>query len=274
MREIMINILRLAQLIVIDGFRRHALIGLLVLAIACEVSGLFFYKFIPRDIGRAVNDFLFSIGWLMGFVFLFFHAVQVMAWDEERRTIHTLLARPVSRSQYVLAVFFGLAVLLLLLNLLLACLGWGGEILVKSSVDEYYFPNLSLPHYCLSWAGLYTMELIILAVILLFSGLVRGGLAVLILSLSYYLICNGLPVVRDYAVAGESPGANENIAVLLKGMTAVFPDLSRFDFKSLVASPGDIPLTNYLLANFSLMAVYVVIVLVCACLVYQRRDLK
>ena len=51
------NIAGLARLIILDGLRRHALLGLLLLAIFAEGAGLLFYEFIPRDIGRASNDF-------------------------------------------------------------------------------------------------------------------------------------------------------------------------------------------------------------------------
>ena len=49
----------LTRLIILDGLRRHALIGLILFALAGTTSGLFFFDFIPRDIGRAANDFLF-----------------------------------------------------------------------------------------------------------------------------------------------------------------------------------------------------------------------
>ena len=74
----------LARLIILDGLRRHALIGLILFALAAITGGLLFFDFIPRDIGRATNDFLFAIIWLTGFIFLLFHCVQVMAWDNER----------------------------------------------------------------------------------------------------------------------------------------------------------------------------------------------
>lgn len=274
MIKILRNIVSLAWLVILDGLRRHALLGLLLLAIAAETGALLFFDFIPRDIGRASNDFLFSIGWFTGFVFLLFHAVQAIAWDEERRIIHTILARPISRSQYVVGVFFGLAILLLQLNVLLASLGWGIESMVKSSVKTYYFPHLFLSYYILSWIGLYAVELMLLAVILLFSGLIRGSFTVLLLSLSYYFICSGLPVVREFISSKPSPEGSMNLEGLLKWMSAVFPDFSRFDFKALAISERARPLVEYLLTDFLQMGLYVALVLFFACLVYRQRDLK
>ncbi len=263
----------LARLVLIDGLRRHALIGLILLAFGLEVGGLLFVDFIPRDIGRASADFILSVGWLTGFLFLLFHAVQTMAWDEERRTIHTILARPISRSQYVLGVFLGLAVLLLLLNAILAALGFGVLVSIKGSIKAVYFTHLSLPHYLLAWAGLFCIELMILAVILLFSGLVRGGFPVLLLTVSYYFICTGLPVVRDAFATrfGEAAGP---LTTLLKGLTMVFPDFGRFDFKALVTRESAPAAIQHLTTDLLLLALYLTIALWLAAMVYQRRDLQ
>jgi ABC-type transport system involved in multi-copper enzyme maturation permease subunit len=264
------KIWNLALLVILDGLRRHALIALLLLALLLEAAGLFFFQFIPRDIGRASADFILSIGWLTGFLFLFFHAVQVMAWDEERRIIHTLLARPVSRTQYVLGVYLALALLILVLNIVLAVIGYGTLVIIKESVQPVYFTHLSLGYYALAWLGLYLMELILLAVILFFSGLVRGGFTVAILSVSYYFICVGLPVAREAVQENDDTA----LAGMLAGMTAIFPDFSRFDFKSLVTAPPGQPLSHYPGGDCLLAAVYVAVVLAITAIIYQKRDLQ
>ncbi len=263
----------LAQLVIIDGLRRHALIGLVLLAFGLEAGGLLFFDFIPRDVGRASADFILSIGWLTGFLFLLFHAVQVMAWDEGRRTIHTLLARPISRTQYVLGTFLGLATLLLLLNGILGLLGYAILSLIQKSINLVYFPHLSFLHYSLSWGGLFCIELIILVVILLFSGLVRGGFPVLLLTVSYYFICTGLPVVRNAFIA-KSGNDTLRLGSILQWMTAIFPDFSRFDFKELITNEMSGVFLQHLSTNILLLVLYLTVMLWLASIVYQRRDLQ
>jgi len=264
-----------SRLVIVDGLRRHALIGLILFALAGETGGLLFFDFIPRDIGRASNDFLFSITWLVGFIFLLFHAVQVMAWDNERRVLHTFLARPISRAEYVLGVFFGLATVLLALNAILGGIGWIVLNFIRRSVDaSSYFQHLSLPFFLLASAGLYCMELMLLAVILFFSGAVRGNFPVLLLSLSYYFICSGLPVVRQALRQLTAQAPPPYLETMLKGVTAIFPDFSRLDFKMLVASSDPVPGVGQIVIPFVLGAMYVLIVLWLACAIYQRRDLQ
>lgn len=261
-----------AWLEILNGLRRYAVLGLVLFAFLLETGGLFFMDFIPRDIGRASADFILSVGWLSGMLFLFFHCVQVMAWDDERRTIHTLLARPISRPQYVLGVYFGLAGLLFLLNMLLGLTGYGLLLVIKGSLREEYFLILSLPTYALSWLGLFCIELMLLTVILLFSALVRGGFPVLILTVSYYLICTSLPVVRG-ALADSALNKVFPINSLLKWMTAVFPDFSRFDFKSLITEQAS-GLSAKLSVDFGLFVCFVGVALGLAAFIYQRRDLQ
>jgi Cu-processing system permease protein len=269
------KVIALARIMLVDGLRRHALIGLLVLALAAEAGGLLFFDFIHRDIGRASTDFIFSVSWVVGFIFLFFHAVQVMAWDEERRVIHTLLAPPLSRGEYVVGVFVGLGGLLLLLNIILGAIGWGTLMVIRQMVDSGYFSYFSDGFYLISWLGLFAMQLMMLAVILLFSGLVRGGFPVLLVSLCFYMICSGLPVVRESMAQRmqEVPGL-ETTSRVLKGMNAIFPDFSRLDFKNAVVSSAGIPELSMLATNFGLFLLYTIVLLWMASAVYQRRDLQ
>lgn len=263
------KIAALSRIIVIDGLRRHALMGLLALALAVEAGGLFFFDFIPRDIGRASTDFIFSISWVVGFIFLFFHAVQIIAWDEERRVIHTLLAHPLARGEYVVGVFAGLAVLLLMLNLLLAGLGWGTLMLIRRIAGNLYFSYFSHGFYALNWMGLFVMELTMLAAIMFFSGMIRGGFPVLLVSLSFYLICSGLPVVRESLAQGAAATSK-----ILQGLTAFFPDFSQLDFKGAVVSAAGHPEPVRLLIGFGLFLTYTVLLLWLGCTVYGRRDLQ
>jgi len=269
MKNSLKRISALARLVVVDGLRRHALIGLVALALGIEVSGLFFFSFVPRDIGRMLADFVVTIGWCAGMVFLFFHAVQVMSWGEDRRVIHTLLARPLSRTEYVLGVFAGLLVLLLLLNALLGAIGYGVLALIKFWVGEVYFSRLGILEYLLSWAGVLSIQAMILSVIVLFSGMIRGGFTVLLVTLSYYLICSGLPVAINFF-----QGNSLIVKKFLVALTLVFPNFTRFDYKGLIVALGKWPEMSSLALNLSHVLLYCALVLTLAAGVYNRRDLK
>ncbi len=265
----------LSKIVVFDGLRRHALLGLILLSLAAEVGGLLFFDFIPRDIGRASSDFIFSISWLSGIIFLFFHSVQVIAWDEERHVIYTLLARPISRSEYVIGIFAGLGAILLILNSILALLGWFTLMLIRHLVAVEYFVHFSSGFYLLTWVGLLFLELVILSAIMLFSSMIRGGFPVLLMSVSFYAICSGLPVVRETAAQqSANSGSHDFISLVLQILTIFFPDFDRLDFKNFIVLNNFLPEAGTLLINFGLIAAYIVMLLWTASALYNRRDLQ
>lgn len=268
------HIFALSRLIILDGLRRQAIIGLVVFAIAGAISGLFFINFIPRDLGRATNDFLFSITWLTGFIFLLFHGIHIMAWSNERGALHTYLARPISRTGYALGLFSGMAALLLLLNIILGGSNWMILHFVQRSAGPYHFQYLSLPFFLIAATGLYWIQLTILAIVLFFSGSVRGSFPVLLLTLCYYFICSGLPVVRESMAEKSIGDSNDVQSHLLKYLTTVFPDFSWLDFKTLVASADPGPATMQVLMPFIMFTLYIAIVLWLTCIVYEQRDLQ
>lgn len=265
----------LARLAVLDGLRRRTLLGLLFFSLAAIMSGLFFAQFIPRDIGRAANDFLFSVVWGSGFLFLLFYTVPAASWGEERSFLPVYLARPLSRSEYVAGLFSGMAVLLLAIHCGLELANWGILHAIRHSVGGDDFPILSLPHFLLAACGLYLLHLQLLAVILLLTSGIRGSFPVLLCILCYYGICNGLPVVRDSLQMGIQMGNDAGLsAQLLQVLSAFFPDSTQLDFKALVATADPAPVATAIALAFLVRILYIFLVVGMACLIYERRDLQ
>lgn len=268
MTAVLTRTLSLSRLVFIDGMRRYAFLGLLLLAIFLEISGLFFFGFVPRDIGRVLVEYVVTVGWAAGMIYLLFHAVQVMSWGEDRRIIQLLLSHPLSRTEYVIGVFFGLLFLLAVLNSVLAVASYMVLLVVKSSSGDY-FSQLGVVEYVLAWGGVFAIEFMVLSAIVVFSGLVRGGFSVLLLSIAYYLICNGLPVALEFFKAGSAFIRN-----VLIGLTFLFPNFDRWDYKGLVVAIGNIPPFETLLLDFVYVFLYCVLALALAAKVYGLRDIK
>jgi len=269
------RIASLARIIFLDGLRRHALIGLVLLSLAAEAGGMLFMDFFGHDVGRASSDFLFSVMWMAGLLFLFFHAVQAIAWDEEHGAIYALLSRPISRAEYVLGVFTGLLALLVCLHLLLGITALGTLLWIKQGLKAIYFPVFSTPHFLIAWLGLVAMQAVMLAAVMLFSGMVRGGFPVLLLTAAYYGICSGLPVVRASVEQQLAHGHDVwFVSRLFKALAALFPDFSRLDFKDEVVAVVQSTATNHILIHFTVAILYIVLAIIFACRLYGRRDLQ
>ena len=265
------RIFALSLLIIRDGIRRHALLGLVLFALAASVAGLFFIQFIPRDLGRSAADYLLSISWLAGFLFLLFHAIPAMSWESDRGLVHGCLARPISRVEYTLGIFCGLATLLFLLHILLAILNWFLLILIQKMIGPVHFPKLSAVAFLLTICGAYFSQMILMAVSLFFACAVRGSFPVLLLTLSYYGICSGLPVVRE---AAQENGQTAMQDSLLRLLTAIFPDFSWLDFKDLITSSNNLPGWTELAWPFLLLFLYGFLILSLAGYIFARRDIQ
>lgn len=262
------NIFALAALMTRYGVRNNILLGLVLVSFFLQLSVLFFFDFVPRDIGMVTSDYVVSIGWIGGMLFIFFPGVAALSWGDNQRTIHTLLSAPISRTEYVFGMFTGLFFLLLLLNLLLALLGYAILAAVKLLAAGYDI-RISIPQYLLSWWGVFSIEAMVLSVLVFFSGAIRGMASVFTVTLAYYLICSGLPVAIAFV--------NETSLFLKKfftGLTLVFPNFSRFDYKGGIAVFGEGPVIATLLTNTGYTLLYVTLVLILSASIYGERDLK
>ena len=263
----------LARITILDGIKRNAFIGMLLFALAGQLSGMLFFEFIPRDIGRVACDLTFSVSFLAGLLFILFHAVQVMAWDGSNKSLQIFLARPISRAEYLLGHFFGLALLLLLLNILMAGVGWVVLMNIQERVGLAYFPYFSLKMYGLAFLALYLVELTLLSAVVLFASLVRGSFPVMLLTVAYYFICTGLPVVRESVMQKFTEETNTFLPLFFKILNGIFPDFSRLDFKSMAVDKTMNFAPTVHLTVMGVTVIYIVILLWLAALAFNKEDI-
>jgi len=270
------RIIALAHITFLNGLRRNAVWGLCVFALALEICGVFFMDFFGRDLGRVISDFQFSIMWSAGMIFILFYAVQAIAWDDTHRSIDSILARPISRAEYVLGTMAGLALLLLCLEFLLAGLALIEITWLRPGIGEMYFPVFSLSHFIVTWIALLAILLAHLAVVMLVSSAIRGAFPVMLMTLAYALICSGLPVVRESLHQQQHGEAStRGLDGVLQGMSMFFPDFGALDMKNSVLSRQSMEaiIGMPVWLPFSLIAVYMAIILLLSCIIYQRRDI-
>jgi len=270
------RILALAHITFLNGLRRNAVWGLCFFALAFELCGVLFMDFFGHDLGRVINDFQFSIMWAAGMLFILFYAVQAIAWDDEHRSIDSILARPVSRTEYVLGTMAGLSFLLLCFETLLAGLALAEIIWARPMIGEAYFPVFSISHFIITWVALQIILLTHLAVAMLVSAAIRGAFPVMLITLAYSLICSGLPVVRESMRQNMNPNASaEGLNSMLQGLGMIFPDFGTLDLKNSVVSHQSLETLMGMPAclPFGLITAYLVIILFLSCMIYQRRDI-
>jgi ABC-type transport system involved in multi-copper enzyme maturation permease subunit len=175
----------------------------------------------------------------------------------DKKTVYTLLSKPIHRYQFLLGKFFGL-ILTLFVMLFLMSLIFIVILLLHSGGIEWGI--------LLAFLFIFLEMCLITAVALLFSCFSTPILSS-IFSLSFYLIGHvswGLETLIDKL----KPGLGRT---LVKIVYLVIPDLENFNFKTEIVHGLPIPPQVFLYATgYGLM--YTLFVLTIAILIFRRRD--
>lgn len=256
-----------------EGLRQRLLYGvvifsLLIMVMSVLISGLFM-----RDISKIILDFCLSAINIGGLLVPFFLAVDLLSKDIERKTVFVILARPVSRAQYIIGKFSGIVLLTSIVMFVLACTAlisvWCGKLLYGGHFFENFsiFPVLVAIFY--SWLGIVVLN----ALVVLWCAITTSSFLATLLTLFTYLIGQSIDdVVRFLSVETAGVKISESVRWTIRGIKYVFPNLSIFDLKLQAAHGLILPVNE--LSFISLYAVaYLTAVLALAVIVFQRRDL-
>lgn len=209
--------------------------------------------------GKIVKDLGLASSSLFGTFIAIFLGIGLVSREIERRTIYAIIAKPIHRFQFLLGKYIGLVLTLLVtvgvMVLLVVGLAW--------AVDGHWTPGL------LAVAGLDFLTLMIVtAVAILFSTFSTPTLSA-IFTLAIFVIGRLSGDLRWFAEQFAGPGLRGAIQVLY----LILPDLSRFQIGPQVVH--GLPLAPAGIAWAALYGiVYILVLLLLAIGVFQRRDFK
>ena len=207
------------------------------------------YK-IMTDMGLAAIN-------LVGVIIAVFVGIGLVSKEIERRTIYTIVARPISRAQFVIGKYLGLIttlvvnVLIMLVVFLLTL--WG-----------YHAPV----HWVLVQAvQLIVVELMLITAIALFFSTFSSATLSAIFTIGLYIIGHLTTDLRGLAQKSQS----EAVKAVANGVYYLFPNLDMLNMKGQAAMGIAIPLSYQALATtYGLL--YAGMLIVGACLIFQQRD--
>lgn len=175
----------------------------------------------------------------------------------DKKTIFTLLAKPLHRAEFILGKFLGLVLTLFVMTLAMTLI----------FLAIVYAHTLRIETPLLVAVGFIFLELVLItAVAVLFSCFSTPILSSLF-TLAFYLIGH-LSWGLELIIRKMRPGAGR---ILVRGLYAILPDLENFNFKTEVVHGLPIPAGIYL-SSFLYGACYTAFILGLAVLVFRRRD--
>jgi ABC-type transport system involved in multi-copper enzyme maturation permease subunit len=241
-----------------ETVRERVLYNLVFFAIIMTLAGLLLGQLSIRQDEKIIKDVGLASMELFGTLIAIFIGVGLVAKEIERRSLHPLLAKPLSRDEFFLGKFAGLSFTLLVNVALMAA----GLALTLAGTGRRVDPQLLKA----IWP-IYLGLLLVVALALLFSTLTSSALAA-VFTVGVVVAGHFSDIVRN--MREVAPAAPTWLVDLLY---YALPNFRNFDFKDRVAYGDPVPLAAIGTVT-AYAAVYIAVVLLMGMAAFRSRELS
>ncbi len=196
-----------------------------------------------------------------------------LVWKEvERRSIYSLLSKPIRRSEFILGKYAGL-VLTLLVNVAVMTLALYAVLAYMNTqfpeAVRNAWPAPATDPRMLQAIVLIAVELFLVTAIALFFSTFSNPFLSAVLTLGLWVIGHFNADLRNFQAVVDSPAA----VYMTRGLYYVLPNFSAFDVKAQVVHALPVSL-GYMATTAAYGLVYVTMLLVASMVIFSRRDFK
>ncbi|MEE8448342.1 MAG: ABC transporter permease subunit [Thermodesulfobacteriota bacterium] len=242
-----------------ETVRDRILYSLLAFALLMIGSTVYLATLTIAEHVKLVTDFGLAAISLFGVIVAIFVGIGLVFKELDKRTIYTVLSKPIPRYEFVLGKYLGL-LLTLLVNLTIMATGF---ILVLKLFGDVLTPSLFWAIYFI-----YLELMVITALTIFFSSFTTPTLSA--------MFTLGLFVIGHLSLDLKLLGAkSESLMVryLSKLIYYSLPNLENFNLKGVVVYQMSVsPEKILLVTGYGLL--YVMVLLVLAMVIFQKRDFK
>ena len=255
-----------------EGTRNRAFYGISLIALLLMVAAFFISGMVMRDVGKVAVDMALSTVSFAGLLLVLFVGIDLMAKDLDKRTIYMVLARPISRHQYIVGKFFGISLLIVTTVFILSLFGAISIFLVKWAIPDY-FPRFSWGPVLLADVFIAISLIMLSSLSFLFASFASTSFITLVLTIISYIIGQSSSTVKALVENPQAAGITVSpITVKLVQIAYyLFPNLSFFDIKTQAAHGLAIPMT-YILLTICYGIVYICMVIVFAAFLFRKKE--
>jgi Cu-processing system permease protein len=240
-----------------ENLRDKILYNLLFFALLVIGLSVLLGDFTIAEQKKIVTDMGLAAINLVGVIIAIFVGIGLVSKEIERRTVYTIMARPIRRASFIVGKYLGLG-LTLLVNVLVMLVVF----LVTLWMDQAPIHGTLLQAVQLIFIEL----LVVTAVALLFSTFTSSTLSA-ILTLALYVIGHLTADLKGLAAKSQS----ETVKAVIAGLYYLCPNLEVLNIKGQAAQGVTVSLSYELLASGYGLA-YAALLISAACMVFQRRD--
>ena len=196
-----------------------------------------------------------------------------LVWKEvERRSIYSLLSKPLSRGEFIVGKYCGLG-LTLVVNIAVMVVAWFAVLAYMASTISpdvrAAWPAPATDLAMLSAVGLIVVELMLVTAIALFFSTFSSPFLSAGLTLGLWVIGHFNDDLKNFEAVVNSPVA----AWLARGLYYVLPNFSAFDIKQQVVYAQAVP-AGYVVTTALYGGIYIALLLVASVAIFSRRDFK
>ncbi len=255
-----------------EGIRNRAIYGITLLALLMLVVNFLFAQMAMREVGKVAMDIALSTVSFSGLLLVFFVGMNLMAKDLDKRTIYMVLARPISRTHYLIGKFLGIAGLIMASSVVQTIFAAISLFLLQKMLP-LYFQRFSWTLLVLAVLYIVLMLILLSALSFLFASFTSTSFIALVMTIISYLIGTSLTDVKALVESPQGIGIDPS-PITVKVVQAayyLFPNLSFFDIKTQAAHGLTIPAT-YIFWTFIYGLAYTCLVMALACIVFNKRE--
>jgi len=209
---------------------------------------------------------------VFGLFIAVFIGIGLVSKEVDKRSVYSLLAKPIRRPQFVFGKYCGLtltlavnvAVMAAALYAVLFYMSWG---VPKTTAQSWDAPALDPA--LLKAIGLILVELLLVTAIALFFSTFSTPILSAALTFGLFIAGHFSTDLRNFDQVVNSPAAVR----LARGLYWVLPNLGQFDVKSQVVHGQAVPM-GYMALTAAYAAFYTAMLLTMAVLIFSRRDFK
>ncbi|AFY95751.1 ABC transporter permease [Chamaesiphon minutus] len=220
------------------------------------------WQLLPAISGAAQDKILTDFGTasssLLGVVIAIFVGTNLINKEIEKRTVFTIVTKPISSIEFILGKHLGLSAVLAIL-----VAGMTAIYLFVLSLSQI---NYQLVPLLLSSLFLF-LELCLIAAASLLFGVFTSSILAILLTFSLYIVGHLSEGMVKLAGVTKNPGFQQ----LTDNLYLILPDLSRLDLKN-DAVYGVLPPTDMLFVNAGYALVYTAALLIATTVIFSRRQ--
>ena len=255
-----------------ESVRDKVLYNLVLFAVLLTAASYMIGQLTAGQDVKIIKDLGLSATSMFGLFIAVFIGIGLVSKEVERRSIYSLLAKPISRYQLVIGKYCGLtltlavnvAVMAAAIYVVLAYMAWGAPPGVRAAWDAP-----ALDSALLRAVALIFVELMLVTAVALFFSTFSSPMLSAAFTFGLYIVGHFSADLRNFQQVVDSPAA----AQIARGLYWVLPNLAQFDVKADVVHGVPVPL-GYMAIAMVYGAVYIGILLTIAVLVFSRRDFK